>query len=131
MVTLRCTLAPPRQLVNLSLFDLLEALKDVLAKAPKTISFDVTIEHITIADRINFIMELLGKEKSITFFSIFPSGSSRAIIVTTFLAMLELTKMKMIRIYQSEQDGVIRLYAPEINGQESIDTQALEVGSQE
>ncbi|MDP2682814.1 MAG: segregation/condensation protein A [Deltaproteobacteria bacterium] len=118
-------------LVNLSLFDLLEALKDVLAKAPKTISFDVTIEHITIADRINFIMELLGKEKSITFFSIFPSGSSRAIIVTTFLAMLELTKMKMIRIYQSEQDGVIRLYAPEINGQESIDTQALEVGSQE
>lgn len=118
-------------LVNLSLFDLLEALKNVLAKAPKTISFDVTIEHITIADRINFIMELLGKEKSITFFSIFPSGSSRAIIVTTFLAMLELTKMKMIRIYQSEQDGVIRLYAPEINGQESIDTQALEVGSQE
>ena len=117
-------------LVNLSLFDLLKALKDVLAKAPKTISFDVTIEHITIADRINFIMELLGKEKSITFFSIFPSESSRAIIVTTFLAMLELTKMKMIRIYQSEQDGVIRLYAPE-SSQESTDTQELAVSSQE
>ncbi|MEK6599929.1 MAG: segregation/condensation protein A [Deltaproteobacteria bacterium] len=117
-------------LVNLSLFDLLEALKDVLSKAPKTISFDVTIEHITIADRINFIMELLGKEKSITFFSIFPSESSRAIIVTTFLAMLELTKMKMIRIYQSEQDGVIRLYAPE-SSQESTDTQELAVSSQE
>ncbi|HKZ46818.1 MAG TPA: segregation/condensation protein A [Thermodesulfobacteriota bacterium] len=100
-------------LVNLSLFDLLGALKEVLAKAPKTISFDVTLEHITIADRINFIMELLGKEKSITFFSLFPSDSSRAMIVTTFLAMLELTKMKMIRIYQSEQDGVIRLYVPE------------------
>ena len=118
-------------LVNLSLFDLLGALKEVLAKAPKTISFDVTLEHITIADRINFIMELLGKEKSITFFSLFPSDSSRAMIVTTFLAMLELTKMKVIRIYQSEQDGVIRLYVPETNSQESTDTQELEVRSQE
>lgn len=118
-------------LVNLSLFDLLAALKDVLAKAPKTIGFDVTIEHITIADRINFIMELLGREKSITFFSIFPSGSSRTIIVTTFLAMLELTKMKIIRIYQSEQDGAIRLYSPEISSQESTDTQELAVSSQE
>ena len=116
-------------LVNLSLFDLLEALKEVLAKAPKTISFDVTLEHITIADRINFIMELLGKEKSITFFSLFPSDSSRAMIVTTFLAMLELTKMKMIRIYQSEQDGVIRLYVPEISSE--LGVQSSEIVSQE
>lgn len=118
-------------LVNLSLFDLLAALKDVLAKAPKTIGFDVSLEHITIVDRINFIMELLGKGNSITFFSLFPSGSSRAMIVTTFLAMLELTRMKVIRIYQSEQDGAIRLYVPEINSQESTDTQELEVRSQE
>ena len=107
-------------LVNLSLFDLLEALKDVLAKAPKTIGFDISLEHITIADRINFIMELLGKEKSVTFFSLFPSDSSRAMIVTTFLAMLELARMKMMRIYQSEQDGIIRLYVPEISSQESV-----------
>ncbi len=118
-------------LVNLSLFDLLEALKEVLAKAPKTIGFDVTLENITIADRINFLMELLNQEKSITFFSIFPSGSSRAMIVATFLAMLELTRMRVIRIYQSGQDGVIRLYVSEINSQESTDTQELEVRSQE
>src|SRR3989338_31575 len=116
-------------LVNLSLFDLLAALKDVLAKAPKTIGFDVTIEHITIADRINFIMELLSKEKSITFFSLFPSSSSRAMIVTTFLAMLELTKMKVIRIYQSEQDGVIRLYVPESSSE--LGVQDSEIVSQE
>ncbi len=107
-------------LVNLSLFDLLEALKEVLAKAPKTIGFDVTLENITIADRINFIMEILSNGKSITFFSIFQSGSSRAMIVTTFLAMLELTKMKMIRIYQSEQDGTIRLYVPEVVGESNL-----------
>ena len=105
-------------LVNLSLFDLLEAFKEVLAKAPKSIGLDVTLEHITITDRINFIMELLGKGKSITFLSLFPSGSSRAMIVATFLAMLELTRMKMIRIYQSEQDGVIRLYVPEASGED-------------
>lgn len=107
-------------LVNLSLFDLLEALKDVLAKAPKTINFDVELEHITIADRINAVMELLNQEKSVTFFSLFPSGSSRAMIVTTFLAMLELTKMKVIRIYQSEQDGAIRLYIPEISAESTV-----------
>ena len=118
-------------LVNLSLFDLLGALKEVLAKAPKTISFDVTLEHITIADRINFIMELLGKEKSITFFSLFPSDSSRAMIVTTFLAMLELTKMKMIRIYQSEQDGVIRLYVPEISSELGVQSSEFKTGKED
>ncbi len=100
-------------LVDVSIFELLEALKTVIEKAPKTIGFDVSIEKVTIADRINFIMELLGKEKSITFFSLFPSGSTRTDIVITFLAMLELTKMHVIRIFQSVEDGVIRLYVPE------------------
>lgn len=104
-------------LVEVSIFELLEALKSVIEKAPKTVGFDVSVEKVTIADRINFIMELLGKEKSITFFSLFPSGSVRADIVITFLAMLELTKMRMIRIFQSVEDGVIRLYVPEVTAE--------------
>jgi len=100
-------------LVDVSIFELLEALKGVIEKAPKTIGFDISIEKVTIADRINHIMETLDREKSVTFFSLFPQGSSRTFIITTFLAMLELTKMRMIRVFQSVEDGVIRLYVPE------------------
>jgi hypothetical protein len=32
--------------------------------------------------------------------------------------MLELVKLKVIRIYQTEQDGVIRLYVPEASGED-------------
>ena len=105
-------------LVNLSLFDLMEALKEVLSKAPKDAGLDIAVEKISITDKINFIIEVLGREKSATFFSLFPSDSTRAQIIVTFLAMLELAKMKMIRIYQSEQDGVVRLYMPESGGED-------------
>lgn len=100
-------------LVEVSVFELLEALKSVIEKTPKTSGFEVSVEKVTITDRINYIMDVLGRGKSVTFLSLFPSGSSRTFIITTFLAMLELTKMRMIRIFQSVQDDVIRLYVPE------------------
>ncbi|HBO84513.1 MAG: hypothetical protein A2073_00170 [Deltaproteobacteria bacterium GWC2_42_11] len=99
-------------LVNMSIFELLDSLKTIIEKAPKTISFDVSLEKITITDKINFIMEVLGRGKSVTFFSLFPENSTRHEIIVTFLAMLELAKMRMMRVFQSE-DGVIRLYIPQ------------------
>ncbi len=98
--------------VNVSVFDLMEAIKGVLARAPRERTVELTSERFRIADKINDIMEFLGREKSATFVSLFPGGATRGEVVVTFLAVLELAKLLMIRVHQTD-DGVIRVYMPE------------------
>lgn len=104
-------------LLDVSIFTLMEALKDVLERAPKEVVVDVTVEKTTITDKINLIMEFLEEKRGITFYSLFPTGVKRADIILTFLALLELVRMRMVKVYQSQMDGVIRVYLPD-NGSE-------------
>jgi segregation and condensation protein A len=98
-------------LVNLTVFDLMEALQEVLDRIPKDYTVDLTTEQFNIVDKINFIMETLEENQSATFVSLFPIGGSKGEIIATFLAILELCKMLLIRVNQSEE-GIIRVYMP-------------------
>jgi segregation and condensation protein A len=109
--------------VNVSVFDLMEAIKAVIARAPKERKFELTSERFKIADKINFIMELLTAEKSSTFTGLFPDGATRGEIVVTFLAVLELAKLLMIKIHQTD-DGVIRVY---VSDEKRDETQPVEI----
>ncbi len=99
-------------LMNLSIFDLMEALKGVLARAPKERTVELTVERFKIADKINFIMEHINEAKSAVFTSLFPPDAVRGEIIVTFLAILELAKLLLIKLHQTE-DGIIRVYSPE------------------
>lgn len=98
-------------LMSVSVFDLMEALKGVLARAPKERAIELTVERFKIADKINFVMERLNAEKSATFTSLFENDATRGEIVVTFLAILELCKLVLIKVHQTE-DGVIRVFLP-------------------
>jgi len=97
-------------LTDISLFDLLSAFKDILARAPKTYGVDVTVDRFRIADKINHIMEVLGRDKSAVFGELFVKDAVRGEIIVTFLALLELCKLTMVKINQTD-DGIIRVYA--------------------
>ncbi len=107
-------------LVDLSVFDLIEALREVLEKAPNDISLNLSAEKFTVIDKINRLMEVLRDIKNTTFHSLFSNDTTKGEIVVTFLAILELVKMKMIRIYQSEDVG-IRIYMPD-KSEDEIDS---------
>lgn len=98
--------------VNVSVFDLMEAIKGILERAPKERKIELTSERFKIADKINDVMEYLGRTRSAPFTSLFPDGATKGEIVVTFLAILELAKLLMIRLHQTD-DGVIRAYIPE------------------
>lgn len=98
-------------LANVSVFDLMEALKTVLARAPKERAIELTVERFKIADKINFVMERLSSDKSATFTSLFDNDATRGEIIVTFLAILELCKLVLIKVHQTE-DGVIRVFLP-------------------
>ena len=104
--------------VNVSVFDLMEAIKGIIARTPKERTIELTSERFKIADKINFIMELLTSDKSTTFTGLFANDATRGEIVVTFLAILELAKLLMIRLHQTD-DGVIRAYIPEDKAEEA------------
>jgi segregation and condensation protein A len=96
---------PP--LRELALADLLDALREVLKRLPEETAHEIVNERIPIADRIPLILERL-REGDVEFGSLF-DYSSRRELVSTFLALLELVKMRAVRALQAVRFGPILL----------------------
>jgi segregation and condensation protein A len=105
---------------EVSVFKLLEALADVLAKARVKLSHDVVVDRLSIADRIHQLVVRLDAEGSFSFRSCFvgPDGEEVSAaqlkhdVVVTFLAILEMTRVKMIRITQNGDEITITRGSP-------------------
>ena len=92
--------------IEVGLFELVAAFRDVLDNTQATDrKHEVETEHVTVRDRMMVVMDLLEANESIEFMRIFETGEgasrpSRAILVVTFLAVLELARLSALRIYQ-------------------------------
>ncbi|MEJ7734859.1 MAG: segregation/condensation protein A [Polyangiaceae bacterium] len=96
------------------LFSLLDAFNRVLSRAKVRIDHEVVFDRISITDRILQLTEKLGARKAMAFEELFeipvdPSAApgerrapSRFDLVITFLAVLEMARMKILRVYQSD-----------------------------
>lgn len=101
---------PEEERVEVSLFELLEAFRQLLERAKPEGFHDVILERVTVEQKLQEILSLLQKEKrSMAFHLLFPEQASRRVIVVTFLAILELVKMKRVRIFQMAPFETIRL----------------------
>jgi segregation and condensation protein A len=99
-------------LVEVGVFELIEALRDVLNRYSPEAAYDITLDRITIEERIAEILEAVkAVGKGLLFSSLFSGASSKDDIIITFLALLELIKMRMIKIYQRVPFGPIEILA--------------------
>jgi segregation and condensation protein A len=99
-------------LVEVGVFELIEALRDVLNRYSPETAYDITLDRITIEERIAQILEAVkAGGKGLLFSSLFSGASSKDDIIITFLALLELIKMRMIKIYQRVPFGPIEIFA--------------------
>jgi len=94
---------------DLQLFDLLSALQEVLDRTPTSNLVELTRENWTVQERIQVILERLEVESSIPFNQLFDQRLSRPLVITTFLALLELVRMNLVRLFQSEWFGPIHV----------------------
>lgn len=99
-------------LAEVPVFTLVEILADVLAKARVQLTHEVTVERLSIADRIHQLAERLEAEGTFTFRSCFafldregeiPAEQARHEVVVTFLAILEMARLKLIRLSQPDE----------------------------
>lgn len=93
--------------MEVSLNELLEALKDVIDRTLRPDLIVVEPETLAIKDKIILIIDLISRNKWVTFRSLFEDELTRVQIVTTFLALLEVVKMGAARIYQDTAFGAI------------------------
>jgi segregation and condensation protein A len=88
-------------LAGLSLFKLLDAFQTVLSRATIKVDHQIDFERFSITDRINQLVDLLQLHKKLTFEQLFEGASSRADLIVTFLALLEMTRLRMTRLEQA------------------------------
>jgi segregation and condensation protein A len=102
-------------LAEVPVFRLIESLERVLSRAKVTFTHDVVTDRISITDRINELADRLESEGSFSFESLFDFveagvsslGQIKGQVVVTFLAILEMTRLKMVRLTQADTDGPI------------------------
>jgi len=95
------------QPLSVGLNELLAALRDVIERTSRRDLLEVEPDRLPIKDKINRILERLEGRDWLTFASLFEEDRSRANVVTTFLALLELVKLHLVSIYQDAPFGTI------------------------
>jgi segregation and condensation protein A len=95
--------------LELTLFDLVDAFQDIVQRTPGKALLEVTADHLTVKDRMNYILERLEDEPAIPFESLFLPEEGRLFVIVTFLGLLELIRIKLVRAYQAEAFGAILL----------------------
>jgi segregation and condensation protein A len=98
---------PP--LAEVPVFSLVEAFQRVLDRSKVRLSHDVVADRISLSDRIGQLSDLLAARRRMRFDELFEAMSTRFDLVVTFLALLEMTRLKMTRLFQAEPLGPLHV----------------------
>jgi segregation and condensation protein A len=100
----------PEPEVEVDLFSLIAAFRSVVERARQRPKVCLPSEQIPIEDRIEQLMAMLSETEACGFEDLFADVQSRAGLIVTFLAMLEMIRLKLIRVFQTGAMGPIRVY---------------------
>lgn len=96
------------EITELSMADLITAFKDVLARMQGN-AHEVFVDRLPIADAIGFLLDRIKEEGSIRFDRLVSEFTNRIEIVSFFLAILELVRLRTIKVYQANPMGLISI----------------------
>ena len=94
---------------EISIMDLIIAFSRIAKEVDKTVFKSLEMKEISMNEKINEILDYLIANQSLSFDSLFPARYSKYTLIITFLALLELVKMKKIYILQHKLFGNIKL----------------------
>lgn len=98
------------EIVNVGLYELIDAFKRILDNMPDAHRVDLSDEGISIKDKITELVQILEEKGSVVFESLFSADTKKIEIIVTFLAILEMAKLNLVRITQNTETGNIRLF---------------------
>ena len=96
---------------DVSIFDLLNAVNVVLQRIAKkeASAREIFEDKWTVSEKIEFVIKLMSERPRLKFSELFSDTMSRTEVVVTFLALLELIRLKQLVCAQSEAFGEIEI----------------------
>ena len=100
-----------KEAVSATVFDLVKAFHRLVERYKDQITLEVEKETITLQDKIKELRGLLKVQKELYFSFFFQRKLSRRHLVVTFVALLELVRVKEVRLFQKDMFEDIRIVA--------------------
>jgi segregation and condensation protein A len=94
------------------LFDLISAFKELLDRRKVLLAHEVEREKKTVEERMQELLALIKEGQSVEFLELFSALETKLAMILTFLALLELIRLKLVKVYQRGLFGPIRVFRP-------------------
>jgi len=96
--------------IEVDLFSLLAAFRGVLERAKQRPPILLPPEQQSVESRIEELLNMLSETEACGFEDLFANNDTRPGMIVTFLALLEMIRLKLIRVFQTAPFGPIRVY---------------------
>ncbi len=97
------------ELVDVDLFELLTAFRSVMERVRQRRDITFERETVTVEEMIQILADRVSPGSSVSFEQLFDGAASRVLVVVTFLAILEMVRLLVFRIYQQKPFGTIHV----------------------
>ncbi len=99
----------PAPLEGGNVYHLIEAFDQVLRRIPSDVYHAVAVDRVSVTQRIYEIADRLVKDRPTDLLALLPERLTRYDVVVTFLALLEMAKLRMITLFQAGHGEVLYL----------------------
>jgi segregation and condensation protein A len=100
------------EMLEAGLYDLIAAFKELLDRRKTLLAHEVESEGPPVEQRMDELLATIREGESLEFLELFASLETKFAMITTFLALLELIRLKRVRVYQRGMFGPIRVFRP-------------------
>jgi segregation and condensation protein A len=101
--------AEPPEEVDYNLFDLITALRQVLDRAEEQ-PMEIEVDEVSIEAKMDYLRERIQPGQRVPFADLFEEGTDVLEIIVTFLALLELLRVGILKFRQTKSFGTIHIY---------------------
>ena len=96
--------------LEVDLFSLLSAFQAVVQRAKLRPKVLLPPEQMSVEARIDQLLDRLSETQACGFDELFADAQDRGGLIVTFLALLEMIRLKLVRVFQAGSFGPIRVY---------------------
>lgn len=108
---------------EISVLRLVESFAKVLERLTPEKQHEVRLERLSIGDAIDRISRFLTERESIDFWELFEGETERHRVIATFLGLLEMVRLRLVRVLQKSTDESIVILRSDRLGAEEIEFQ--------
>jgi segregation and condensation protein A len=102
----------PLRLAEVGIFQLIHAFQNVIKRVEARENLgEIFGERFTVSEKIDIILQRVANGASLRFSDLFSDIAVRVEVVVTFLALLELIRLKQVRVIQRDLFGEIEIAA--------------------